>query len=289
MAAAFPNPADLTMLGIDFAAPSGRDQDAGDGPTHCQFEMVPSIARHDGALYGGTAIAASVVAMEAASHRPALWVTTQYISTARQGETVELTSEVLANGRNISQMQVIARRDDQVVFISIGSTATPRFEGLEGQFQQMPAMMPPEDAPEIEFAMPGGFRGFLAQVEYRSAIPVEESGGAPSLAMWARLRNGTPFTRAGLAFVADMVPGAIAKEAGFIGGGVSLDNSLRFGALPPETDWVLLEMQGHMVHGAHGHGSVIVWSRHGDLLAVGGQSANMGIVVPPPALGKVAD
>src|SRR5580658_615248 len=94
-----PRPADLEALGLVF------DESLRIG----RFELVPKVARHDGGLYGGTAIAASVVAMEAATNRDALWLTTQYVATARLGDVVECTSEVLANGRNIAQVQVVGR------------------------------------------------------------------------------------------------------------------------------------------------------------------------------------
>jgi acyl-CoA thioesterase len=60
-----------------------------------------------------------------------------------------------------------------------------------------------------------------------------------------------------------------------VGGGTSLDNSLRFGRIPEGDTWVLLDLRAHMAAGAHAHGSVHVWSPDGQLLAVGGQSANM--------------
>ena len=61
--------------------------------------------------------------------------------------------------------------------------------------------------------------------------------------MWSRFKDGRPMTRAGIAFCADMVPLAVARAAGKLGAGTSLDNSLRFGHIT-ETEWVLLEMQG---------------------------------------------
>ncbi len=237
--------------------------------------MVPDVARHDGTLYGGTAIAVSVAAMEAASGRPALWATTQFVATARLGEVVECTTEVLANGRNISQLQVTGRLGSQVLFVSLGSTATPRPDGIEGQFQSMPAMTPPEDSAPMVLGAPGGFRGFLSRVEYREALPLGPSESNPPLALWARLTSSAAFTPAGLSFVADMVPGAIARSVGKVGGGTSLDNSLRFGSIADGTEWVLLDLRAQMAAGAHAHGSVRVWSPEGHLLAVGGQSANM--------------
>ena len=101
------------------------------------------------------------------------------------------------------------------------------------------------------------------------------------MALWGRLRPGalgsrtSRMTRAAIALLADMVPPAIARAAGLVGGGVSLDNSLRFGTLPDDVEWVLLELRGHMASGSHGHGSVRIWTEDGRLVAVGGQSANM--------------
>jgi acyl-CoA thioesterase len=217
--------------------------------------------------------------MEAATERPILWATTQYVATAAQGDVIECVAEVLANGRNIAQVQVTGRVGPKMLFVALGSTATPRAGGFEGQFQQMPPMSEPGESGPLSFGPPEGFRGFTAQVEYREARPIGSPEGAPPLALWSRLANGQPFTPATIAFVADMVPGGIARSAGLIGGGTSLDNSLRFGAEPIEVEWVLLELRAQMAAGAHAHGSVSVWSPDGHLLAVGGQSANMSNIM----------
>jgi acyl-CoA thioesterase len=74
--------------------------------------------------------------------------------------------------------------------------------------------------------------------------------------MWSRMRGDRPITPASIAFVADMVPGAIARAAGLVGGGASLDNSLRFGRIPDDVEWMLLELKAHMAVGSHAHGSV---------------------------------
>jgi acyl-CoA thioesterase len=261
----FPRTVDVETLGLQFDA----------GGERCRFELVPQVGRHDGTLYGGTAIAVSIAAMEAASSRPALWATTQYISTAQLGATIECTAELLANGRNISQLQVTGRHGDRVLFMTLGSTATPRPDGLAGQYQAAPHMTSPEQSGPLSFGPPSGFRGFTFQVEYREAKPLAGEATPPPLALWARLTEDRHMTPAGLAFVADMVPGAIARSAGKIGGGVSLDNSLRFADIPSGINWVLLDLRAQMASGAHAHGSVAVWSREGQLLAVGGQSAKM--------------
>jgi acyl-CoA thioesterase len=275
----FPRPSDLDLLGLEFGADNRR----------ARFELVPDVARHDGALYGGTAIAVSIAAMEAATGRGSLWVTTQYVATAQLGDIIECTTDVLAEGRNITQAQVTGRLGEKVLFVSIGSTATPRDDGLEGQFQEMPDVSPPEDTAPM-FVGPGradGFRGFTAQVEYRLAQFHGPEATAPHLALWAKVHGDRPVTPASVAFVADMVPGAIARAVGLVGGGASLDNSLRFGRIPEGEHWILLDLRAHMAVGAHAHGSVKVWSQDGVLLAVGGQSANMTHMVSQQELEKL--
>lgn len=264
----FPDPSDLRMLNLELE-PGGRTS---------RFELTPPLARQDGALYGGTGIAVSVTAMEAATGRAALWVTTQYVSTTTIGSVIELTAEVLASGKAISQVQVTGRHRGEVLFVSLGSTATPRPGGLEGQYETMPEVGRLEDSiGTLPYGPrnaedPGDFRTY---VEYRSAEVLDASPGAPHMAIWARLARPWRCTRAGLAYLADMVPPAIGRAAGIAGGGPSLDNSLRLGRLPDDLEWVLLDLRGHMAHGAHAHGSVKVWSPEGELVAVGGQSANM--------------
>lgn len=263
-----PRKADAELLGIRF------DEGAGRG----SFALRAGLLRHDGALYGGTAIAASVVAMEAATDREAQWVTTQFVATAQEGETIDLRTEVLASGRRTAQVRVTGTVQDRVVFAALGSTGVRKPDGLSGQFERMPEVTGPEDAGEVwpgprlpHMSHDGTFR---RAVEHRPARLPE--GPGPVL-MWSRFIDGRTMTPAGLAFVADMVPLAIARGAGKIGAGTSLDNSMRFGEVP-EMEWVLLELRGNLAAGGYGHGLVLVWSQEGQLLAVGSQTASMSFI-----------
>jgi len=279
-----PHPTDLRLLNLSLDPEGG----------HGRFELIWGLGRHDGALYGGTGIAVSVAAMEAATGREALWVTTQFAATAHLGSVIDVETQVLASGRAISQLLVTARHAGRTLFVSVGSTATPRPDGLDGQFETMPVVTAPEDSMPIVLG-PTWMKdvgGLGANIEYRvarrpdagapapTAAQVEATGQQVPMTLWARLTEGRPSTRAGIAFLADMIPPAIARAAGMLGGGPSLDNSLRFGRVGPDVTWVLLELWGHMAYGAHAHGAARVWSPDGDLLAVGSQTANMVHIVP---------
>jgi hypothetical protein len=131
----YPRAIDLELI------PFGRGPMSGVG----SFELTPGLARHDGALYGGTGAAASVVAMEAATQRDALWVVTQFIAQAHVGETIDVEVDALAMGGRIAQLQVTGRVGDRTIFGALGATAHPRPGGLTGQYLPMPRVAPPDD------------------------------------------------------------------------------------------------------------------------------------------------
>ena len=263
---AYPHAADLALIPFVMGSDSGA----------AHFVLTPDLARHDGVLYGGTGAAAAVMLMEAATQRDAVWVATQFVAQARVGERIDLVAHVLAEGKRIAQLHVVAKVDDRIIFSALGATAHPRPHGLTGQYDDMPRVTPPEHSGPLhrgaalsELAE----RGFNRNLEFREA-----TFAAPqprSMALWVRLTGpGHAMTAAGLAFAADMVPGAIARAAGKLGGGFSLDNALRFAAIPA-TEWVLLDLRGDVASHGYGHGSFTAWSRGGALLATGSQTASM--------------
>jgi acyl-CoA thioesterase len=118
----------------------------------------------------------------------------------------------------------------------------------------------------------------------------------PTVAFWARRRDGGPVTPAVLAFVADFVPLSVARAAGKMGAGASLDNSMRFKGGVANTEWVLVELLGEVANGGFGHGSLRAWTEDGELIATGSQSASMrylfdegeapNLPQPPPRAAK---
>ena len=66
-----------------------------DGSGRFRFTVADHLARLDGRLYGGTAIAVSIATSELVSERPATWMTTQFVSTAGAQEQIAVHAEVL--------------------------------------------------------------------------------------------------------------------------------------------------------------------------------------------------
>jgi len=79
-AVSYPRAADLALIPFDVDPTTGRGQ----------FELTPSLARPDAALYGGTGAAITVMAMEAATQRDALWIVTQFVAQAHVGERIDV-------------------------------------------------------------------------------------------------------------------------------------------------------------------------------------------------------
>ena len=266
-----PHPSDVELLALELA-PDGQSG---------RFELGPGLVRHDGALYGGTGLAVSVAAMEAATDRPILWASTQFVSQPYLGATIEWQVERLAVGKRAAQLMLRATSDGAVAFVAIGSTGIPAADGLTGEYLQMPKVSPPDGAPPRFSSLPSvpNPESWTLLVELREAQVLEDDG--PPVAFWARLRNGGALTPSAIAFVADMVPLGVARSAGKLGAGASLDNTMRFRGGVAETDWVLLDLQGDFANGGYGHGTVRMWTQDGALVATGSQSASMRYLFEP--------
>jgi acyl-CoA thioesterase len=213
--------------------------------------------------------------MEAATQRDVLWCSTQFVSQPFLGDLVTWEVERLAVGKRAAQLLVRASANDRTAFVAIGSTGVPTDDGLTGQYVPMPDVSAPDASPAHVSGMPAepSEDSWTKHIEMRAA---ELRGEVrPTVGFWARRRDGGVVTPAVLAFIADMVPVAVARAAGKMGAGSSLDNSMRFKGGVADTDWVLIELHGELANGGFGHGSLRVWTEHGELIATGSQTASM--------------
>ncbi len=249
------------------------------GPGIVGFDLTRALARFDGKLFGGTAIAAAVALAEVETARPALWMTVQFIAGDTMiGDRFECTTEVLAEGRSAAQVRVTARVDGREIFCALGATAHRKEGRVEAAFEPFPLVTPHDEAPPFQLPIPAALRREAAKalrnIEFRSAAPLPGSQAPRAhLTIWARV-PGRPATPAVMSYLADMVPLSIARAASRAGGGSSIDNTMRFASSTGD-EWVLLELDPHLASGGYGHGTVLVWSPDGELLATGSQTASM--------------
>ncbi|MDZ7733194.1 MAG: thioesterase family protein [Acidimicrobiia bacterium] len=205
-----------------------RTDETTDRSGRFRFTVLPRLSRLDGRLYGGTAISVAITTAELVTGRPALWATTQFVSTVEQGAVVEVAVDVLAGGSRTSQVRVTGTGPDgSVVFAALGATGHHRPDGLNGQFERFPTVTAPEasrpwsspftglaEAAGLEDPSPPGGTGFGAAVEItrrrgdgasrpraRTGVRVGASVGTgwwsrrpspPSSPTWSRCRSRTP-------------------------------------------------------------------------------------------------
>lgn len=241
-----------------------------DDSSRWSFELIPSLARFDGKLYGGTGIAAVVATMEAETAREALWATVQYAGSADLGERVELHVEELARGKRTSQVRTTATCGGRTVLAAIGATGQLKSDdsAIELTVGSMPDEGGPADADEW-----GPRPEMLERIDVRAAswLAIAEMRQLESGRIWARMRAGLQ-SRATLAFLADMVPSSVVRAAGRMGGGTSLDNAVRYGRLV-DTEWVLLDFDPYLAAGGWVHGGVRLWAEDGTLLGYASPTA----------------
>jgi len=76
---------------------------------HWRMVVEPALATPGKFLFGGCGLGAGLVALEAASGRPTVWATAQYLSYAPTGSTVDYEVTLAVEGRNVSQARAVAR------------------------------------------------------------------------------------------------------------------------------------------------------------------------------------
>ena len=281
---------DLDFFGLAPAPDTGSGRDR----VRYRLEVTEHLCRLDGKLYGGAAIGASMAGATQLTERPTLWMTTQFVSSVDRGAIVVVDVEVLAAGRRTAQVRVTGTAPDgSVVFASLGATGALKSDGLTGDFDARPEVSAPADSPTLgnpfsRMADAAGIelphlpepRGFGVAVETRHPdVSRHPDPGLGRECLWLRRRDGGPLTPAVVAYLADLIPSSVARAAGQLGGGTSLDNTFRVGRWV-DTDWVLLDMRPHFAVGGYGTGTALLWSEGGELLATASQTASMILFDP---------
>lgn len=241
---------------------------------HWRMTVTPQLTTPGNFLFGGCALGAALVALEAASGRPTVWATGQYLSYARTDSELRWEVTLAAVGGHVTQGRAIGRVDDREILTVNAALGEDELE-VGGVWESPPDVPRPDECPPR--FLPDFFRNtIMDSVEVRTAIgrsfeEMDGTPGNPQTAMWARVPGHLVPSAATLAIVGDYVSGAVSQPLGRRAMGRSLDNTLRVVQLTP-TEWVLCDIRIHAVVGGYGQGTAFLWSEAGDLLATASQS-----------------
>lgn len=257
---------------------------ATDDPNVWRLPITPELcAGPDGMppfLYGGMGLAAGIGAMQRVVGRPLIWASAQYLSYALLGQELELTVEVPSLGRTVAHARVTGRVGAEEIITAVGSLGT-RETDASFQWSRPDEIPPPADCEPLQmWPKQGSEARVIERMEARmeAGVFAAHAGGQVSddgrISLWMRTTEEMPVDPGVLAMFADFVPAVLALSMGRLGGGSSLDNTLRIVKLVP-TRWVLCVIDAHGVDHGMGHGDIHLYAETGELLAVGSQSCLM--------------
>ena len=254
-----------TFLGLE---PRSED------PRQWRLPVTASIATPGRFLFGGCGLAAGIAAMEAASGRPCVWASAQYLSYAPVGATVDLDVTLAVTGHQMSQARCVGRVGDDEI-LTVNAALGRRQLDHSGSWAQRPDVPGPDESPlrdhghDFEDTIMGRVETRLATGRQHAAL--DGTAGDGRCAMWCRMPELLEPSAASLAVLGDFVPSGIGQALGLPAGGNSLDNTLRVVGLVP-TEWVLIDLRIQAVQHGFGHGLAHLWAQDGTLLATASQS-----------------
>ena len=248
-------------------------------PYRWWLPVVPRICTGGGFLFGGCGLGAAISALEATSGREVVWATGQYLEYAKPGEVVDIDVTVAVEGHQITQARAVCHVGQREI-LTVNAALGNRPIEQRGQWAQMPDVPPPDQCEDRPHRMPveGTVHEHVEQrvVKGRDFDELDGTPGDGQTLMWAQvpsvIESETHQVDATtLAILGDFVPMGVGQALGVMGGGNSLDNTIRVGRLVP-TQWVLLDIQVHAVERGFGHGLVHMFAEDGTLLATASQS-----------------
>lgn len=241
---------------------------------HWSLEVLPRLATPGQFLFGGCGLGAALVALEAASGRPTVWATAQYLSYAPTGSTMDVEVILAVEGGHVTQGRAIGRVGDREI-LTVNAALGKDELAVGGIWVEPPEVPPPMSCPMRE--LPDFLSNtILDSIDVRVAKGrmFEELTGSvsgPNSALWARVPGHLSPSAATLAIFGDYVSGGVSQPIGRRTMGRSLDNTIRVAQLR-RTEWVLCDIRIHALVGGYAQGLAFLWSEEGELLATASQS-----------------
>jgi acyl-CoA thioesterase-2 len=248
---------------------------------HWRLTVVPELTTPGKFLFGGCGLGAALVALEAASGRPTVWSTAQYLSYAPTHSVVDLTVTLAAEGRRITQGRVVGTVDEREILTVNAAAGSPGSLDAGGVWVSPPEVPPPDECPPRrlpDFSSASIFDRIdvrLAKGLSFEEVTAGRSGeGDPASALWARVPGHLEPSAATLAIIGDYVSGGVSQPLGRRVMSRSLDNTLRVVRLRP-TEWILCDIRIQALVDGYGQGVAYLWSEEGSLLATASQSMSV--------------
>ncbi len=249
-------------------------------PSHNPFRwslaVTPGVITSGGFLFGGSGLGAAISAMEGTSGRPCIWATAQYLEYAKEGEVLDIDVTLAIVGHQITQARAVGHVGNREI-LTVNAALGVRPMEAEGQWERIPLDVPaPADCPPRPHRLPvdGTImeRLDLRMAKGRTWERLDGTLGDGRTLMWARIPQLLETVDAtALAVLGDYVPMGVGQALGRMGGGNSLDNTLRVARLV-RTEWVLLDIHVHAIEHGFGHGLVHMFAEDGTLMATASQS-----------------
>ncbi len=245
--------------------------------------VTPGISTGMNFMFGGCALGAAIEALEHTTDRPVVWATAQYLSYANPPSILDIDVTVAVAGHSITQARVVGHVEDREI-LTVNAALGTRESDLAGSWATPPEVPDPEQCPR----RPSRFendRSIMTRLDVRLAdardwSELDGTPGSGRAALWARVPDMLEVSAATLAIMGDYVPFGISQALGVIGGGNSLDNTLRLIKIVP-TEWVLLDIRIDAVANGFGTGTVLLWAQDGTLMATASQSTIVRRWTPP--------
>ncbi len=255
--------------------------DTVDDHLHWRLTVVPELTTPGNFLFGGCGLGAALVALEAASGRPTVWSTAQYLSFAPTGSVLDLEVRLAAEGKRVTQGRVVGHVGDTEILTVNAALGLPGDVAVGGVWVSPPDVPPPDQCPprrlpdfpsvsifdRIEVRLAKG-RSF-EELSTTETIP-----GSADSALWARVPGHLEPSAATLAIIGDYVSGGVSQPIGRRVMSRSLDNTIRVVALEP-TEWVLCDIRVQALVDGYAQGVASLWSERGSLLATASQSMSV--------------
>jgi acyl-CoA thioesterase len=248
---------------------------------HWRLTVVPELTTPGHFLFGGCGLGAALVAIEAASGRPTVWSTAQYLSYAPTHSVLDLSVTLAAVGRRVIQGRAVGTVGDKEILTVNAAVGLPGSLEVGGVWASRPEVPPPDQCPPRRFPDFSSASIFdRIDVRLAKGLSFEEitagsfGPGDPASALWARVLGHLEPSAATLAIIGDYVSGGLSQPLGRRAMSRSLDNTLRVVHLEP-TEWVLCDIRIEAVVDGYGHGHANLWSQGGSLLATASQSMSV--------------